>query len=312
MRSHDLIRDLKTILDRSDFATSEFKSPGEVSFNLVSRRDDLLLLIKVIIARDEISRNVSRSMVNLTRVLKGSPMIVVPSTPSLPYQDGVLYISYGIPLLTFNTLFDHLIEEIPPLIYHGSHGFFVTLDGSLLRKRREMMQVSLGALADAVGVSRKAIQMYEAGMGADMEVALLMEKFLQTQLILPMDPFSYDDELQSIRDGIDTYHGMKKEVMEHLDSIGMEVVPTQRCPFDALARDKNELLLASVGVGPRGIRNRAKDLKCISRITGGDSLVVVSDSVKARKIDGTPILRVSELKSTEDPTGLIRMIRERA
>ncbi|MBN1539475.1 MAG: helix-turn-helix domain-containing protein [Candidatus Thermoplasmatota archaeon] len=312
MRSHDLVKDLITILDRSGFATSEFKGPGEVSINLVSRRGDLLLLIKVIMAREEISRNISRNMVNLTRVLKGSPMIVVPSTPSLPYQDGVLYVRYGIPLLTFNTLFDHLIEEVPPLIYHGSGGFFVTLDGSLLRNRREMMKISLGALADAVGISRKAVQMYEAGMGADMEVALMMEKYLQTQLILPMDPFFYDDELQSIRDGIDTFHGMKKEVMEHLDSIGMEVIPTQRCPFDALVRDRDELLLASVGVGPRGIKSRARDLNCISRITGGDSLVVVSDSVEARRIDGTPIIKVSELKSTEDPTALIKLIRERA
>ncbi|MBN1391147.1 MAG: helix-turn-helix domain-containing protein [Candidatus Thermoplasmatota archaeon] len=301
-----------TILDRSGFVTSEFKGPGDVSFNLVSRRDDRLLLIKVIMAKEELSPHVSRDMVNLTKVLKGSPMILVPSTPSLPYHDGVLYVSYGIPLLTFNTLFDHLIEEVPPLIYHGPGGFFVTLDGALLRQRREMMNISLGALAEAVGVTRKAVQMYEAGMGAVIDVALKMEEVVKTPLILPMDPFSYDDELQSIRDGLEAFHGMKKEVLEHLDSIGLEVLPTRRCPFDALARDKRELLLASVGIGPRGIRSKARDLTCISRITGGDSMVVVSDAVEVRKIDGTSIIKVSELRSTGDAKGLIRLIRERS
>lgn len=138
-----------------------------------------------------------------------------------------------------------------------------------------------------------------------------MESALQVPLILPMDPFSYSDELQTIRDDLDGFHGMKKEVLEHLDSIGMEVFPTQRCPFDALARDDGELLITSVGVGSEGIRKRARDLNRVSRITGGDSMIVVSESVEARRIDGTPVIKVSELKSTDDAKHLIRLIRDR-
>jgi putative transcriptional regulator len=254
----------------------------------------------------------AKDILNLARVLKGSPILIIPSSSSTIYQDGVLYVRFGIPLMTFNTLFDHLIEEIPPMIYHGSSGFFVTMDGSFMRKIRESLNISLGAMAENVGVSRRAIQMYESGMGADMEVALRIERILRIPLILPLDPFSYSEDLQSIRDGLDNFVGMKKEVLKHLDSIGMEVIPTQRCPFDALARTEEELLLTSVGGGTKNIQKRAGNLSKISKVTGGDPVVVVPDAVNARKIGDTSILKISEIKSADNIERLIRLIRDRS
>jgi putative transcriptional regulator len=186
------------------------------------------------------------------------------------------------------------------------------MDGVLMRRRRESLNISLGAMSESVGVSRRAIQMYESGMGADMEIALRIEKILKVPLILPLDPFSHSEDLQSIRDGLDNFEGMKKEVLEHLDSIGMEVVPAQRCPFDALARSDEELLLTSVGEGSGGMKHRAGSLSSISKITGGDPVMVVSDAINTRKIGPTPVLKVSEVKSADNIQELIRLIRKRS
>ena len=106
--------------------------------------------------------------------------------------------------------------------------------------------------------------------------------------------------------------GMKKEVLEHLDSIGMEVIPTQRCPFDALAREEKELILTSVGGGERGLQNRAQNLNRISRITGGDPVMIVSNSIEKKRIGDTPVLKLSEIKRTKDVENLIQLIRERS
>jgi putative transcriptional regulator len=268
--------------------------------------------MKVLSGLEHLTRPMAMDILNLSRVLKGSPILILPSSSSKPFQDGVLYVRFGIPMMTFNTIFDHLIEEIPPMIYRGSSGFFVTLDGSLMRARREALNISLGAMAESVGVSRRAIQMYESGMGSDMEVAIRIERFLKIPLILPLDPFSYSEDLQSIRDGLDTFEGMKKEVLEHLDSIGMEVVPTQRCPFDALARGKEELLLTSVGGGPKGIQHRAGNLSKISKVTGGDPVMVVPNTISTRKIGDISVLKVSEIKSADNIERLIRLIRDRS
>jgi putative transcriptional regulator len=307
----DLRKDIQTILDKSGFITSQLSGSGGMSFDLISRRDDLLILMKLSISAEGLSRNLSGEMLTLSRVLKGSPILLLPSSPSQRFQDGVLYVRYGVPLMTLNTLFDYLIEEVPPMIYKGSSGFFVTLDGTMLRTRRNSLNISLGALADAVGVSRRAIQMYESGMGADLEVALKLENILRVPLILPLDPFSTSEELQAIRDGLDVLEGMKKEVLEHLDSIGMEVIPTQKCPFDALAREKKELLLASVGGSKEGLQHKAENLSRISKVTGGDQMVVVSDKIRTRRIGDTPVMRISEIKGAKDVERLIQLIRER-
>ncbi len=312
LKQFDLQKDLRTILDRSGFITSQLSDQVRSSFELISRRDDLLVLTKIVTMYEELNRNQAIEMLSLARVLRGSPVMILPSTSAQKIQDGALYVRYGVPMMTFNTLFDYIIEEIPPMIYRGSNGFFVTLDGPLLRTRRNALGISLGALAEAVGVSRRAVQMYESGMGADMDIALRIEHVLRIPLILPLNPFSTNEDLQTIRDGMDTLEGMKKEVLEHLGSIGMEVFPTQRCPFDALAREEKELILTSVGGGQRGLQHRAENLSRISKVTGGDPVMIVSDQIKKRKIGDTPVLKISEIKNTDNVESLIQLIRERS
>jgi putative transcriptional regulator len=312
MTMDDLQKDTRTILDRAGFFTSEFKGQGSLSFNIVSRRDDLILLIKVIRRMEELSRTMANDILSLARVLKASPILVHPSSGSSSYQDGVLYIRYGIPLMTFNTLFDHLIEEVPPMVYHGPGGFFVSLDAPLLRKLREDRRYSLGNLAESLGVSRKSVQLYEAGMGADIEVALRMESFLKVPLIMPLDPFSHSEELQAIREGFSDMDSIKKEVFTHLDSLGMEVVATLKCPFDALARDVKELLLTSVGPPSSRIVYRAENLSRIRNVTGGDSVLVVPGKATVKNIKGTPVLKLSEVTSARNVEELIALIRGRS
>ncbi|MGA1849066.1 MAG: transcriptional regulator [Thermoplasmatota archaeon] len=312
MTKDDLQKDIGTILDRAGFYTSEFKGQGTLSFNIVSRRDDLILLIKVLSRKEELSRPMANDILSLARVLKASPILVHPSSGQSPFQDGVLYIRYGIPLMTFNTLFDHLIEEVPPMVYHGPGGFFVSLDAPLLKRLREERRYSLGNLAESLGVSRKSIQLYEAGMGADIEVALGMESFLKVPLILPLDPFSYSEELQAIREGFGDMDSVKKEVFTHLDSLGMEVVATLKCPFDALARDVKELLLTTIGPPSSRLVSRAENLSRVRSVTGGDSVLVVPGSVSAKNIKGTPVLRLSELTKARNVEELIALIRERS
>ncbi len=299
------------VLDRAGFILSEVKGGGVSSFDLVSRRDDDILVMKVLVPGREMIKPWANEMIALSRVLEASPLILTPSSRSSVHRDGVLYIKLGVPLMTFNTFFDHLIERVPPMIYYGSSGFFVSLDGELMNKKRSEMGISLGAMADKIGVSRKAVQMYENGMGADIEVALRIESVLDTQLILPLDPFSYSDELQSIREGYDILDGMKKQVFEHLDALGMEIVPTQKCPFDALARLKVDIFLTSVNGTDGILKNRLDELKSVGRVTGADPLLIVPDEKRKKEINGLPVLGISELKAADDIDELITLIRER-
>ena len=92
--------------------------------------------------------------------------------------------------MSYTTLHDYLVEGVPSLIYAAPGGLYVNIDGDTLKTLRTQRNVSLGTLANVAGVSRKAIRMYEAGMGAKVEIAVKLEKFFDEPLVRPADMFT--------------------------------------------------------------------------------------------------------------------------
>ncbi len=299
------------ILNKAGFTTSRMVQPGKNVYDLISRRDEDLLLLKTLISPNGIDRPGSNELKVLGTTLSAAPILIIPSSKSGQYQDGVLYLRYGITLITLGTFYQYLAEEVPPLVFFIHGGHCVAINGGLMRFRRESLDLSLGTMAGIAGVSRKAIQLYEGGMGCDIDVALRLERALGVALISPLDPFRYSTSLQQIRDRLDLLDGNKREILEHLKALGMEVIPTISCPFDALARKGSSLLLTSVGSGP-DISGRGKALADISRVTGKDSVLIVRGSPKKLNVEGTPVLGVRELKRYPDLEAVLELIRERA
>jgi putative transcriptional regulator len=308
MRHEELLVPIRNILDESGFDRSE--APGS-SFGLVARKGSTLLIIRALSDRDSMDRSNATDLKKLASVLAASPILVCAELTEGKYRDGVLYLKFGIPLLTVRTLHDHLVAGIPPMVFLGPNGHYVSVDGEEMRRRREAIGLSLGALAEAVGVSRRAIQMYEAGMGVDLEVALRIEKVLDTGLIQPLDPFSYSEKLKCIREMFGTIDGLKRDVFQHLDSLGLEIIPTVACPFDALARDRGSVFMTRVEPDPRALQQRGSILSELSRVTGERSVMIVQDGVHKLNVGRTAVIKVSELKRTADADKLIKLIDER-
>jgi putative transcriptional regulator len=302
----ELLLSVRAVLDEAGFDCSE--SMGS-SFDMVARKGATLLVIRTMVEKEQMERSSAIDLKRLSNVLRASPIIV--TTPDPKYHDGVLYLKFGIPLITVKTLYDHLVSLIPPMVFLGPNGYYVSIDGELMRSVREGKGLSLGALSEEVGVSRRAIQMYETGMGVDIEVALRLEKALGVGLIVPLDPFSYSEKLASIREMYDSVDGMKKDVFQHLGSLGLEIIPTVACPFDALARDRGEVFLTGVESDPRVFQGRGMVLSELSRVTGERAVMIVQDRVAKKKVGRTAVIKVSELLSTEDADKLMRLINER-
>ena len=308
----DLLAKVRGVLSRSEFTYCEIRGHADSNFDTVARRDQDLVLVRALLRRSDLDREGAKNIKVLSSVLRAAPILVMPSRSEGELSDGVLYLRYGIPMMTFNTLRDHLVEEVPPLIFHGPGGFYVSIDGQAMRDRRESLGYSLGALAEVIGVSRKAIQMYEAGMGSSVDIGIKLEEILTEPLIKPLDPFSYSDNLQQIRDSLDGLDSIKREVFDHLDSIGMEVIPTMSCPFDALTITRRDRLLTSVEGAKEMVRNRIEILSDISRITNNSSVLIVTGRSRYRNIKGTPVIGMKEVKKARDPKELLEMIRERS
>jgi putative transcriptional regulator len=306
-------RELRKVLQRSDFSVSEPHGLRSVSFDLVAKRGELILVAKCALNVCAIDRQSAKELKVLAVTLGGAPLIVGTHSGQTKLEDGAIFTRYGVPVLTIGTVKDLFIEGVPPYVFAGPGGLYVRIDKSALRRARER-RVSIGELAEAAGVSRRAIQMYEEGMGAMLEAALRLERFLGEALILPVDPFVYDrnaiEEMEN-RQIPPQASGLHKEVYAQLGKLGYEIYPTARCPFDALTKERENLYITGVARDTVAIGGRAHVAYNIARIVERQSVIFTEGMPKRKNIEGSIVIGKSELIKASEPEELREMVKER-
>ncbi|MGQ9587595.1 MAG: transcriptional regulator [Thermoplasmata archaeon] len=307
----ELISTLRETLAKSGFFVSDPHNIRSISFDIIARRDKQLLIIKALSNIDSLSSEDAEQLRVLANALNGSPLVIGLHSSAGKLEDGILYSRFGIPIMSEAAFHETMLEGVPPFVYAAPGGLYVRLDGELIRKLRQERNISLGMLAEVAGVSRKAIQMYESGMGAMVEIAARIEEFLNEPIVVPLNPFSYTIEVEKVLRSFDEFEGLNRDVFEMLREIGYSVVPTIRCPFDALAKEEETLLLTGVGEDPQVTARKARVVGNISRVTEKKSVIFVKQETSIESIDGTPLITQDELRRADDTDDVLELILQR-
>lgn len=311
MGRDDLINTTRAILARAGFDISPSLNLRSVCFDVVGRKDGTLLIIKILSNVDAFSRENGNEMKVLAEALGASPILVGERSSSGALEPGIVYSRFGIPIISNETLADHLLEEVPPFIFAAPGGLYVKLDSDVLRTVRERQGISLGTLAETAGVSRRTIQMYESGMGAMIDAALRLEEFLGVPIISPVDLFGYrpgdggnELEMTGGRTG--------SQIFDQLLNIGFSVTPISRSPFDALTRNEHMVMLTCLGNEEDKVMQKAMIASDISRISGRYSVIIVERDRGMENIRSTAIVTKDEIKRMDDHKELTNMVQERS
>jgi putative transcriptional regulator len=307
----ELIKNIRQALAKAGFFISDPHNVRSISFDIVARRDKQLLIIKGLTNIDSLSAEDAEQLRVLAKSLAGSPLVVGLHSGAGKLEDGILYSRFGIPIISEATFGEHILEGVPPFVYAAPGGLYVRLDGELIRQIRQERNISLGTLADAAGVSRKAIQMYESGMGAMVEIAAKIEEFLNEPVVVPLNPFSYSADIARVLKSFDDFKGLNRDVFEMLKELGYSVTPTIRCPFDALATEDEFLILTGIGDDPAMIERKARIVGNISRVTEKKSVIFVQQKTSLKEIEGTPLITKEELRKADDSDDVIELILQR-
>jgi putative transcriptional regulator len=311
VKTDALEREVRALLAKAGFSVSEPHGLRCVSFDMVARRDKLILVVKCAANPASIERESIREMEVLAVTLGGSPLIVASHGPKGKMEDGVVFSRHGAPILTLATLEDLFIEGVPPYVFSAPGGLYVRLDSESLKAARTG-EHSIGELAEAAGVSRRAIQMYEDGMGAMLEAALRLERFLGRELIRPVDPLKYEarSELEFARPA-DGKEGFPAEVFSSLGSLGYSVFQTAHCPFDALTKERENLYVTGIADDPSTLGEKALASFNVARIAGRQAVVFSKRAVTRKSVCGSAVVNMTELKKVKDPDDLGRLVKER-
>ena len=153
----------------------------------MARRDNTLLIIKVLTNIDALSEEVADELRALAYLLKATPLLIGEKNGVNDLENDVVYFRFGIQTVTLSTLKNHILEKLPVLAYAAPGGLYVNLDQEKIRRLRKEKNISLGSFAHYVRVSRRTVQMYEDGMSARIDIADRIEDMFQQSVTMPID-----------------------------------------------------------------------------------------------------------------------------
>jgi putative transcriptional regulator len=283
-------------------------------FDVVARRGSTLLILKTSSNIDGLSEDVAKELRTLSALLKATPLLIGEKNGVGPLEDDVVYFRFGIQAVTLETLKNHVVENMPVRAYAAPGGLYVNLDPEKIRRLRQEQNISLGMVARHARVSRRTVAMYEDGMSARIDIANRIEELFEQQVTNPIDLFTFIHHAEIIppfQAEQDHKNELRSEVFSHLENVGYKVIPMGRCPFEALSKEREKILLTCVQEYNKRLIEKAHILSSISRITERHAVVFTDKDVSRKNVEGTAIIVKKELKKIHDPEDVFTLILER-
>ena len=313
--SHDaLVGNVIAMLEDAGFAVSRRCAVRPKSFDVVARREDDLVFVKILGNIDAFDRATGVAMRRLGEFLGGTPLVIGLRTRDKELDPGVMYLRHGVPVLSPDTAYNLFVEGVQPLIYAAPGGLYVNIDGDVLEDEREQRGWSLGRLAKELGVSRRTVSKYEDGMDASIDIAQQLEELFGGDLTNPLDVFEGADAVHEDdeTDDRDTT-GEEPESANVLTRVGFVVHPTARAPFRTVSEDQNDeerTLITGHSEFTKTAKKRARIMASVGRVVRTRSVYFV-DSADPEEVDGTAIVERDEAEAIDSPEDLDDLIRER-
>ncbi len=316
MTRQALIDNLTVMLEDAGYIVSDRCAIRPKSFDMVARRDQTLIFLKILGNIDAFEASTGIEMRRLAELLGGTPMVIGVRSRDEDLKPSVVYFRHGVPVISPDTAFDLFIEEVDPLIYAAPGGLYVTIDSDILEDKRKERGWSLGQLASELGVSRRTVSKYEDGMNASIDIAMHLEELFDAPLTNPISLFDEDELLEQRQSPISEAEddGDEAGTLALLTHAGFTAHPIARAPFRAVGEDEDPergVVLTGHSKYNRTAKKRARIMGSIGRVTGSQSVYIV-ERARQDSIHGTALVERGEIEGIEESDDLREMIASRA
>ena len=321
MHRDQVLIEITELLSNHGFKTSNIYDRS--CFDMVARRELILLLLKVLINVDGFSSQQALEIKRLARTFLASPLIVGFKSKTEPLEEDVVYERHGVPVVAPETLRNMVVDEVYPEILADRGGYYVNIDGHLLGEVREKENLSLKDLANIAHVSRETIYKYEHGMvRAYPETAMLLESILNMKITLSIDLFKTlekeSETLKSETSQVDDNKIQDTKEPKELIKLGFGVQPTYKTPFDAITQAKNQkekenILITNMekNRNKQVLNKMALNVKDLSDITQKEAVFIMESKQLIECIEGIPAVNTHEICEMQNCREFIRLLKER-
>ena len=273
MKRTEILDATESILKKAGFQVSERCVARPSCFDLVTRRKEQLALMKMYVNIGNVSYRDASELQTIAECLSATPFFICSENRRKPLEDDTVYSRYNICAITLKTLEDIALHGRYPLVAAGPGGYYVRLDGKEIREKRQKLGLSIGKLADMIGISRRTLYGYEKDMAkASVSVAYNLEWILGVPVVKSIGIFqssSQDKGFLAAAKRIITKHHFLQKVLKEFAQINFRVAHTKRAPFDFIAQSLDEPLNIIGGVPDekeRNIEQRTEEIVSISEV----------------------------------------------
>jgi len=310
MNRAEMLDATESVLKTAGFQVSEKCSARPSCFCLAARKGARLTLLKVQPDLGNISQRDASELKTISSCFFGTSLFVSDKTREKPLEDDTVYTRYNIYAVTPKTLEDVVSREMLPLVEAGPGGCFVQLDGDAVRRRRQKLGLSVGKLAEQLGISRRTLYGYERGMAkASVSATYNLEWVLGIPVVKSIDifqPIPSDTGFFAAAKRVIVKNRFLRIVLKRLAQCHFNVAPTTRAPFDFIAQSPESQLSIIGGVTcreERDVDQRAREILSISEIVKAQPVFVTDGKLVPN--NDIPLIRSEELNKIKQPEDLI-------
>jgi len=303
----------ESILEKAGFQISERCTVRPSCFDLAVRRKEQLTLIKVPTNVGSIHAKCASALQMVSNYFQAAPLFIGEKSREKPLEDDTVYSRYNIYAINLKTLKDITCREIYPLVEAGPGGYYVKLDGTTIREKRQKVGLSVGKLAGMVGISRRTLYGYENDLAkASVSSTYKLEWILGIPLVQPIDIFQTEPQSKSFfaaAKRMFVRNRFLKAIMRKFAYFNLNAAPTERTPFDFIAQFPEEHLNIIGGVIDRKEQNvdrRAEEIISVSKIVEAQP-VFITEGQKLQN-DDIPLICYEELMKIRHSKEFINLL----
>jgi len=299
----------ESALKEAGFVVSQFCSSRPSCFDFVARKSAVTLLVKFHADIDGFSRSDSRELKVISECVSAVSLLMSNRSRGKNLDDDTVYTRYNGLIVTPKTFEGIITSNAYPLIHADPGGYSVEIDGERIKRRRQKLGLSIGQVAEMIGISRRTLYGYERGMArASVAVAYNLVYTLGIPVAKPIDVFAKPRKqhgcfLTRARPAM-AVNKLLQRILKKFTPGNFTAI--KRAPFDFVIMVPEEKMRIIGGVTndkERGLERRVDEILSFSRIVQAHP-VLITDGRKPSNKD-IECIRENELSRIRTPGDLI-------
>lgn len=300
------VKAAKAALKDAGFTVSQICRSRPSCFDIAARKKDHLIFVKVQPDIGCISPNDSMELRIISESFSAASLLISEETREKPLEDDTVYSRFNVMAVTLKTFENIVLRNTLPLIQAGPGGYYVEIDGEVIKRRRQELGLSVGDVAEKVGISRRTLYGYERGMTkASVIAAYRLLCTLGVPVAKPVNIFETPKKGKPLKVKARRMIAGNKLMRKILKKLAKyNIVAVKKAPFDFVITVPEEDMRIIGGVAEdeeKVLDRRVDEILSLSKVVNAHPVLVTENSKSLDKdISCVPSGEISKIRCPED------------